>query len=67
MNIAQFILYLNKTHGWNIEGRYYTDILAWRDWWRGDYMPFHTVKEMQLNGSIKSRDMVSAANAKAHL
>ena len=57
MNIAQFIRYLNKTHGWNIEGRYYTDILAWRDWWRGDYMPFHTVKEMQLNGSIKSRDM----------
>ena len=57
MNITQFIKYLNKTKGWNIEGRYYADILEWRDWWRGDYTPFHTIKEMLLNGSVKSRTM----------
>ena len=50
MNIQKFVAYLNKLKGWHIERAYYSDIIQWRDWWRGNYAPFHTVKEMALKG-----------------
>lgn len=57
MNITQFIKYLNKTKGWNIQESYYVYIDEWRDWWRGYYKPFHAIKEMGLDGNYFTRDM----------
>lgn len=57
MNIQRFVAYLNKSKGWHIGGAYYAEILQWRDWWRGDYAPFHTVKEQTLRGNISKRQM----------
>ena len=57
MNIQKFVAYLNKLKGWHIEGAYYSDIIQWRDWWRGNYAPFHTVKEMSLKGGTVKRPM----------
>ena len=50
MNIQKFVAYLNKLKGWHI-------IIQWRDWWRGNYAPFHTVKEMALKGGTVKRPM----------
>ena len=36
MNIQKFVAYLNKQKGWHIEAAYYSEIIQWRDWWRGD-------------------------------
>ena len=57
MNIQKFVAYLNRLKGWHIEGAYYSDIIQWRDWWRGNYAPFHTVKEMSLKGGTVKRPM----------
>lgn len=57
MNIQHFINYLNKQKGWNIEGLYYARITEWRDWWQGDFAPFHTVKETNLKGGTTQRPM----------
>lgn len=57
MNIVQFIKYLNKTKGWALQGGYYTVIDEWRDWWRGDFAPFHSVKEWGADKSIRARQM----------
>ena len=57
MNIQKFVAYLNKQKGWHIEAAYYSEIIQWRDWWRGDYAPFHTVKEMALKGGTVKRPM----------
>ena len=57
MNIQKFVAYLNKLKGWHIERAYYSDIIQWRDWWRGNYAPFHTVKEMALKGGTVKRPM----------
>ena len=57
MNIQKFVAYLNKQKGWHIEAAYYSEIIQWRDWWRGDYAPFHTVKEMTLKGTTVKRPM----------
>lgn len=57
MNIQHFINYLNKQKGWAIEGAYYSQITAWRDWWRGWFEPFHTVREMNLRGQLCKRPM----------
>lgn len=59
MNIQTFVAYLNKSKGWQIEGAYYSLITEWRDWWRGYYAPFHTVREMQLRGGACKRRMHS--------
>ena len=57
MNIQKFVAYLNKLKGWHIEAAYYSEIIQWRDWWRGNYAPFHTVKEMALKGGTVKRPM----------
>lgn len=57
MNITRFIQHLNKTKGWNIQGKYYTYIDQWKDWWRGWYAPFHLVREIGSDGNICARDM----------
>ena len=57
MNIQHFTAYLNESRGWQIDGSYYTNIIAWRDWWRGEYSPFHTVREINLQGSTTQRRM----------
>ena len=57
MNIQHFINYLNKQKGWQIEGAYYARITEWRDWWQGDFAPFHTVKEITLKGGTTQRPM----------
>ena len=57
MNILQFINYLNKTKHWHIEGAYYQAIDEWRAWWRGEYAPFHTVKELGLDCNFRKREM----------
>lgn len=50
MNITQFIKYLNKEKGWELQGQYYAIIDEWRQWWRGNYAPFHCIKESGLDG-----------------
>lgn len=57
MNITQFIKYLNKEKGWELQGQYYAIIDEWRQWWRGNYAPFHCIKESGLDGNIHTRDM----------
>ncbi len=57
MNILKFVTWLNKTRGWHIEGSYYAAIDEWRAWWRGEYSPFHTVKEAGLDDVIHERPM----------
>lgn len=57
MNIQHFINYLNKEKKWQIEGAYYSQITAWRDWWRGWFEPFHTVREMNLRRQLCKRPM----------
>ena len=57
MNIQRFVSYLNKNKGYHIEAAYYSDIIQWRDWWRGNYAPFHTVQEMNLRGGTCKRPM----------
>ena len=57
MNIIQFIKYLNKEKGWHIQGQYYTYIDAWRQWWEGDYAPFHTIREAGLDDVAHARQM----------
>ena len=57
MNIQKFVAYLNQLKGWHIEGAYYSLITEWRDWWRGNYAPFHTVREMSLKGGTYKRQM----------
>ena len=57
MNIQKFVAYLNKQKGWHIEAAYYSEIIQWRDWWRGDYAPFHNVREMTLKGNTVKRPM----------
>ena len=59
MNIQHFVAYLNKQKGWHIEGAYYSDIIQWRDWWRGYYASFHIVKDMALKGGTCKRRMHS--------
>ena len=62
MNIQKFVAYLNKLKGWHIEGAYYSDIIQWRDWWRGDYAPFHNVREMTLKGGDFKRIVIPSAS-----
>lgn len=57
MNIQKFVAYLNKQKDWHIEAAYYSEIIQWRDWWRGDYAPFHNVREMTLKGNTVKRPM----------
>ena len=49
--------YLNKEKGWELQGQYYAIIDEWRQWWRGNYAPFHCIKESGLDGNIHTRDM----------
>lgn len=57
MNILQFISYINKRKGWSIQGSYYAYIDQWRQWWRGNYAPFHTVKYAGMDGALHAREM----------
>lgn len=57
MNIQKFIQYLNKANGLHIEGAYYSEIDRWRDWWRGEYAPFHEIKEQGMDDQIHTRQM----------
>ena len=57
MNIQHFINYLNKEKKWQIEGAYYSQIVEWRDWWRGWFESFHNVREMNLRGNLCKRPM----------
>lgn len=57
MDIRQFIAYLNRLKGWHIEGNYYAYITQWRQWWQGDYPPFHHVRYSGLDGKIHTREL----------
>ena len=57
MNITQFIKYLNDAKKWNIQSSYYVQIETWKNWWRGWYEPFHSIKETYLDGSMHGREM----------
>ncbi len=57
MDIVQFIKYINRRKGWNVQGGYYAYIREWRQWWQGNYAPFHTVKSAGLDGRIHARQM----------
>lgn len=59
MNITHFIQYLNKTKGWHIDGSYYANIDAWKQWWEGYAPKFHDVKEQTADGSVIGRTMAS--------
>lgn len=59
MNITRFIEYLNKTRGWDLQPSYYAEIDQWKQWWKGSYPPFHTVKDCWLDGTVHPRAMAS--------
>lgn len=57
MNILQFITYINKRKGWNLQGSYYAYIDQWRQWWQGNYPDFHDVRSVGADGQIHTRPM----------
>lgn len=59
MNISGFIGYLNKRNGWNLSGSYYAFIEEWKQWWQGNYEPFHSIQYQDATGEIKKRSMYS--------
>lgn len=59
MNIERFIKYLNESRGWNLQPGYYSTIEQWRQWWKGEYPPFHLVRECLLDGTESKRTMAS--------
>jgi len=59
MDITKFIAFLNKSRGWDLKPDYYTKIEEWKQWWKGEYPPFHLVKECLLDGRESKRTMAS--------
>lgn len=59
MNISGFIEYLNERNGWNLSGSYYAFIEEWKQWWRGNYEPFHSIQYQDATGEVKKRRMYS--------
>ena len=57
MNIVQFIGYLNREKGWNLQGSYYAYIDQWRQWWQGNYPDFHDVPCIGADGQRHKRPM----------
>lgn len=57
MDITQFIAFLNKKKGWNIQGSYYAHIARWKQYWQGYVPDFHTFNETGLDGAKHKREM----------
>lgn len=63
MNINTVIDFLNKEHGYNLSGAYYSHIGEWVDWWKGYHKPFHHFKE-SAGEKLIDRDMYTLKMAK---
>jgi len=59
MNIQHFIDYLNKAKGWTLQGAYYSNITAWRDWWKGDVTGWSVVNALGYDGCTHPRRRAS--------
>lgn len=64
MNIAAVIEYINKKHDIKLDSSYYTNISLWRAWWQGYHKPFHTFKEIGLDGTTIERKLYTLKMAK---
>lgn len=56
MDIKSVISYLNEEYGYSIDSAYYSYIEAWKDWWKGYYIPFHRYMENR-NGKTFQRKL----------
>ncbi len=64
MVITNFIDYLNKTKGWNLQSDYYAYINKWKEWWEGYVPSFHEYKEVGLDGNRHKRRLFRMGMAK---
>lgn len=64
MVINNFIDYLNKTKGWNLQGDYYANISTWKSWWEGFVPSFHEFYEVGLTGTRQKRRLFRMGMAK---
>lgn len=59
MNITNFIEFLNKTRGWDLQSDYYAYVEEWKKWWQGYVSTFHSYKMVQSDGTRKDRELYS--------
>lgn len=59
MNIQHFIDFINKRRGWDLQGAYYSNITAWRDWWKGDVPKWSVVNVLGYDGCTHPRPRAS--------
>lgn len=64
MDINNFIDYLNKTKGWELNSDYYGMVEEWRLWWKGYVPSFHEYTEVGLDKTQHKRQLFRMGMAK---